>query len=27
MVTMVTFFTEGSKVSQSLWLRERGINV
>jgi hypothetical protein len=27
MVTIVTFFTEGCKVSQSLWLRERGINV
>jgi hypothetical protein len=27
MVTMVIFFTEDSKVSQSLWLRERDINV
>ena len=27
MVTMITFFTEVFKVSQSLWLHERDINV
>jgi hypothetical protein len=27
MVTMVTFFTDVSKISQSLWLGKREINV